>query len=196
MGIISRHPGAPFSSGETLDGTADLEVDINNIVTEVNGNLNDANISALSGDKITSGTIPRAALTNTANGNVQRANNTGAVTTSTSYIDLASITGITLTPASSADIIMLHLMVHMNVLYDTVFGFSIGGTEYDAGYIGTTGLQAAQTFWAMPAGSVSSLLCKPRAKRGTAGGDNGYNTGSPALDYNTLFMAWLIPATS
>lgn len=62
MGLISRHAGAPIARGETSSG-ADLETDIANAYTLVNGNIENANVAAaadLNGAKLGSGTMANA----------------------------------------------------------------------------------------------------------------------------------------
>lgn len=201
MGIITRHAGAPFANGETLSG-ADLEEDIGSIVAGVNGNLDDANISSLSGNKITDASIPTSALVDTptsATGGIQRANlaSTVALTSSTSYIDIPSLTGVTLTPAAATDTIMLELQLNLFGITDAYIGFSIAGTDYTAQYIGALAQFTTYNIsFAMVAGDVSAKVCKPRAKRASVGTDHTFLNGqsSVTVDYNAIFRAWLLPA--
>lgn len=65
MGIVERHDGAPFASGEILDGTADLEVDVSGIINDHNGNIGNENIrnaAGIDGSKLADGTLPGSKL--------------------------------------------------------------------------------------------------------------------------------------
>lgn len=66
MGLISRHPGAPFQDGEILSGP-DLEADIATVYDAVNGNIDTVNIkdNAITTAKILNGSVTQAKLDGT-----------------------------------------------------------------------------------------------------------------------------------
>jgi hypothetical protein len=66
MGLITRHPNAPFQDGETLSGP-DLEADISTVYAAVNGNIDTINIkdNAITTAKIANGSVTQAKLDGT-----------------------------------------------------------------------------------------------------------------------------------
>jgi len=185
MGTISRHAGAPFASGETLDGTADLEVDIAAIVSEVNGNLDNSNIVAgadISGAKLADATVPGAKLEGDAvttakmvaaavtKASVETSTSADSLTTSALFTDVPGLSSITVTPGSTSDQIVITFSCWLTVTGagQYAFAFSVGGTDTDNVayvYLTASGSQMVHAQWSVTATAASSTEIKVRHKR-------------------------------
>ena len=114
MTTVTRHAGAPYVNGETLQGP-DLETDISNIVSVVNGSIDNANIAtaaAIAGSKLADASIATAKIQDGAITGVKLAANvatnlqvTGVTTaqvniTGTSYADIGDSVSVAITSAS------------------------------------------------------------------------------------------------
>jgi len=188
MGLISRHPGAPYTAGEILQGGPDLEVDIGNLYNEFNGNITGANFSAtaaIGADKIADGTVTGVKLRNAAlttalmldAADVSTDATADALTTSATLVDVPSLSPITITPNSIDDIIMIEFMASYVASGSTGFlaqygwTMSIGGV--DLGLLAVSGrnlktLDSSSEYisltlhWAQKATSTSATVIQPR----------------------------------
>jgi len=128
MGTVTRHAGAPFANTETLDGT-DLETDIANLVSEVNGNLDNSNIVSgadINGSKVANATITAAKMVASTLTTAQfsaatipytyiETDSTGAVAdTAMSYVDVPNITAITATNLTIGDKLLFEFIFQIS----------------------------------------------------------------------------------
>ena len=214
MGTIARHPGAPYVRGEILDGTIDLEVDINNIVTEVNGNLDTSNLKSttanLTGSQLANNTIPTAKLQDNAvttakmaasavasYGLTQAASSSAlAGGTGSAWTNVEDLSAITITPGSALDLLVMQftgsiavttrLWVAFTVSLNGVdqFSFSSAGDDY-APYV-----QASWSY-SRVAGTTSPLTIRARYKNIT--GINFSCNWDTRIEINRTFSVMCIP---
>ena len=190
MGRVARHPGAPFVRGEILDGINDLEVDINNIVTEVNGNLDDTNIKAfavIAGSKIADGSIQTEKLTDNSVTTAKLVDDAVTVakmaetslssfavdtytpgsgvvaTVLTSYVDVPGLSSVAITPGAIGDLVILDFQ---GTIFSTtrtyLVTFSINGVDQaNLARFGSTG-STVHCSYAFAATSTAELTIKAR----------------------------------
>jgi hypothetical protein len=190
MGVIARHSGAPFSDGDILDGTDDLEADINAIVTEVNGSLDNANIASgaaidgsklantsISGDKLSLNTITVSKMAASAvpKHHVDTVSSYGNLETSNAtLVDWTGLSSASLTPGNSGDVILMDLTFHYDAAADDasnpiVVGWSVDGVDYDS-VIESTPVAAnnetvvSSTYAVTTPSSGSAITIKPRQR--------------------------------
>jgi len=139
MGTVIRHTNAPYVAGETLLA-ADLETDIDNILTQVNGGLDNGNIAAgagINGTKLASGEVTTTQLSTGAvpQGYVSSATDAANWTASTDAADVPNITAATMTAGSTNDFIFMDFICTARASSGTQdimsFGFSVNGTDYE-----------------------------------------------------------------
>jgi hypothetical protein len=210
MGYVSRHSGAPFANGEVLDGTADLEVDINAIVTEINGNLDNSNLAAgaaLDGSKLADASIPGAKLVDSTvtiakmaaeavpKHHVAAVASYGSLETSNAtLVDWTGLTEASLTPGSTSDMIMMDITFSYDAGADDasnaiVVGWSVDGAETDSVMAsqpdGDAGNVVVHSSFAVLApSSGSAIVIKPMQR---------YNgTGTQTVGY-VLFRCSILP---
>ena len=214
MGLISRHPDAPYEAGDVLQGGSDLEVDIGNLFNEFNGNITGDNFSstaAIGTTKIADGTIPgdkfKSGVFTTAMmaaaADVSTDVTADAMTTSTDLVDVPSIAAISITPTSAIDIIMVEFIATYSGRGAFAWTFSIGGT--DLGILAATPTKALSSGlgdyvtvtyqWAQVAGTASAVVIQPRYKLlGGAGTFATTLTGSPiGMEANKHLTVQLVP---
>lgn len=115
MGIIARHPDAPFVDGEVASA-APIEADFATIFAEVNGNLGTANLASLgvTTDKLAAAAVTQAKMTDGAASASEAQVETGAVgyPVSTSYGNVGSaVTHIVGSPARHVIVTASFLLV-------------------------------------------------------------------------------------
>ena len=156
MAIASRHSGYPYQNGETLSGT-DLETDISNIFTQVNGNLDNSNIAssaAISGTKLATASVTGsqlAAATVTLSNLADAAVSKYALTSKTStdsmlvggnvWTTIEGLTAISVTPGAIGDLIVLALTVSAGstgAMLLTSLRFDVNGTSTGSRSVGGT----------------------------------------------------------
>jgi exosome complex RNA-binding protein Csl4 len=138
MGTVTRHSGAPFANAETLDGT-DLETDISNLVSEVNGNLDNSNIASgadINGSKLANATVTAAKMVTSTLTTAQfsaasvpytyvETNSTGGTAdTNTAYVDVPNITAITATNLTSGDKLLFEFIFQLAGAGSPLFFFT------------------------------------------------------------------------
>ena len=128
MTILKRHPGAPYRPGEKLDGTADLEVDVNTFVVGYNSTTDNSNIAQdanLTGSQVKTFTNAKfedesvttdhiAALGQFATGIAE-----DVFTTSATFVDVPDVSNISVTPATSTDILVMTFQCYWTVTSGT-----------------------------------------------------------------------------
>jgi hypothetical protein len=214
MAQITREASAPIADGETASA-ADVENEFVKIFAQINGGLDNTNLAAAAGivgtkianTTITAGNIVSSTLTTTQMAasavtkmSISTADNNGAMTASTSLVDVPGISSITLTPGSTSDIVVCELQITWDssgsgsaATYD--FGFNIDdGTTNDV-VIGrkTDSETIPQTFrfkHVMTAVAASSTVYKARYKL-VSGATGDFDSGT--LEYNTLFSVMILP---
>lgn len=125
MTTANRHVDAPYQDGETLEA-ADLELDIANVYTVVNGNIDNSNIAAaadIAGSKLLDGGVTAAKITTSTltltqmnaaavpKAYVSTSSAAAVFGVSTAWVDVNSITAATLTAGQSGDYIFVDCMV-------------------------------------------------------------------------------------
>lgn len=211
MGTITREATAPIADGETASGT-EVEAEFNKIFTEFNGNIEDVNVAAaaaISGSKLADASIANAKMVGSTlttasmnasavtKGNLQSASDLQVVTTSTTLVDVPSMTGITLTPGSTSDMIVLDFMatVRRTATPGTlglIWGFNVNGSDVDdiARYSWTDSeYHVVNVSYMVAAGGTSAQSFRPRYKR--AGGST--IAGEFTVDQLRLFRAVILP---
>jgi len=216
MGIIKRHSNAPYASGETIDGTVDLEADVNAFVTEFNGNIEDVNIKstganippasvgtgAITSDKLLPSSVTTRALASVAGFTSE--DTTDLLTTSGTLVDMPSISSITTTPAADTDIIIATFSCTIYDLSATefnsyVFTFSVDGTDLDAlfvAHIDTETKVVPVTYtWSQAAGAGTAgnpIAVVPRylKRQGTDG--HGFLGSAPTNIINKIFSVYRV----
>lgn len=216
MGTVSRHAGAPYADGETLAG-ADLETDIANIVSEINGNLDNSNIVAgadisgakiaddsMDGSKLIDATVTKAKI---ATGGLTQcsvaiaAEATTAMTNATTLQDVPSVTAATMTPSAVGDMIELDFTTTVKAANTTRLGyyftFSVDGTDQDDLIFCVARADADDNeihvpihlSWAGTATATTAMVFKPRYR--FAGG--AYATAAWSTSASSVFRARIIP---
>jgi hypothetical protein len=224
MGLIVRESTAPIVDGETASGT-EVEAEVNKIVTELNGKLENVNIrsdAAIAGSKLAVNSVPGAQMQADAittakmaaaavpKAYVETSTTTEAFTTSATFVDIPDISGATLTPGSTSDIIMCDLTFtaaadgEAQSTYS--FGFNINGQA--AGDVVACGVWTNQwengdfnTFhiaWAVTAPAASSMVIKPQYRlESGVGSDTSFSVTetSPAftIDQSKNFRVLIVP---
>lgn len=217
MGTVSRHSNYPYQDGETLSG-ADLETDINNIVTEINGNLDNSNIDSsadISGSKLADNSVTNAKLQNSTvttakisssavvQAYVSTATGTETATTSTALADVTGVTDATLTIGSTDDIIKCTMYMTLTpatvgATSQMVLGFAVNGTDTNDVAIsesfGTTTPYDADftvsAVWAQTAPATGAIVIKPRYRRYSAGNVPSFSSN---ITTNRVFTVEVIP---
>ena len=218
MGTVARHSGAPYVRGEILDGTNDLEVDIGNIVTEVNGNLDNSNLDAsanIAGTKLADNTIPTAKYQDdsvTVAKIADAAMSSYGLTTATGatslvggadaiFHDVEGLTTLTITPGSVNDLLVFDftgvikqdasdaVQINWTVSINGVDEPSFAFSSADVGAVSTSNIAVAWSYF-KAAGTTSPLSIKARYKRG--GGSFSTVWGSQ-VDVNRMFCVRSIP---
>lgn len=182
MGFISRHPDAPYVTGEVLDGNMDIEPDISNLFNEFNGMLDNQNVSAaaaiagtkfldasVSGSKFSKATITTAKITSSAEDSTDATGDT--MTTSVTLVDVPSVPSISITPNAITDVIVIEFMATYDAsafsLGVFAWTFSIGGTDLGllavSGPTDLAGFASVTMQWVQFAPSAGTALeIKPR----------------------------------
>ena len=205
MGTVARHSGAPYVRGEILDGTNDLEVDINNIVTAVNGGLDNSNITAaanIAGTKLANNTIPTAkyqddsvtvakmAATAVPSFALSTGSTTGAnlsVPTS-SYISVPGISSVSVTPGTVGDLVTIDFTgtVETSDASSPIFTFAarINGADTVIGLVhagSTASPNTVHCMWAFAATSTSPVTVEIMYKSDEASRDASWPNTYPRV---------------
>lgn len=208
MGLISRHSNAPFSDGETLSGT-ELEQDFATAFDEFNGNITNINIkssAAISGTKLANTSITdskilsdtlttsKMAASAVTKHHVSINASYGNITISqASLIDWTSITGATLTPGSTSDMIMMDLTFHYDAASsdasnDLVVGWRVDSTDYDNIVLSTptsgNNEVVVHSSYSVVAPGTSSIVIKPRHR---------YNGTETLAVGHVIFRCFILP---
>ena len=216
MGTVTRHPGYPYANGELLDGTNDLEVDFNNIVTEINGNLDNTNIASdanIVGTKLKDDTVPTGKMQDDAITTAKMATAavssyglttaTGATNLDASsdivFHDIEGLSALTITPGSSSDLLVMQFTGAVKNANNLALAFtvSINGSDEDSfalayeneGATTTYNVPVTWTFFKV-AGTTSALSIKARYRR--TGSSFTTDWGS-VIDTNRTFCVRSIP---
>ena len=217
MGTIAREASAPIADGETASG-AELELEFDKIFTVINGNIENANIKAAAGivgTKLANNTIAAAQITGStittaelavaavAKADVKTDATVEAMTTSTSYVDVPSISSITVTPGSTSDIIWIDFVCHV---YQTgasgaagwVYALSVDGVDTAGLAVSRTNSQNAQATvtlsYAVAAGGTSAQVIKPRYKTHLTGVTSSFGVaGGAGTEIVKILRVQVIP---
>lgn len=206
MGQATRHVGAPYQAGETLTAS-NLETDIANVYSQVNGSLDDTNVKSganLSGAKLADATVTKAKLAQEAvplcfSSVVAQTGTT--MTNATTFQDVPGVTAATLTPRAAGDMIELDFICTVQAT-DTFgtshyFGFSVGGVDQTpVVYVlipemTNTNVQQSvpvTAIWSATATAPTAIVLKPRYKSTAAGRRGIFPSG-----VNMVFRARVIP---
>jgi len=222
MGLINRESTAPIKAGELTSGT-EVENEFNKIFTLIGltsgseGNIDDSNIkgpidaaklnnTAVTTAKIKDGDIPGSKINNgiittsefvatsLMQANVDTTTTADAFTTSSSFVDIPSVTAWTVTPGEG-NYIQLDYTFGVTATGGAdrfyLFGFSVDGSN--------TGVRAKWDIsstltpngfhfsWSTVVTSSGSIVCKPIYAQNTSSG------GSIAFTLTRVFRGIVIP---
>ena len=184
MGLISRQGTAPIESGDLADA-AEIEAEFDTLFSEINGNLNDANIVSganISGTKLADNTVTNAKLADSTITTAKIASetilqgdlaqtalsriffvtdNTSYNITEGAYEDVDGLTA-TATSIAASDWVCVDAVMHINNsgTAQSLMTVSIDGTDQtDAAAVMTIGASARQVYsWTFQATATSHVL--------------------------------------
>ena len=205
MGTVTRHAGAPFANTETLDGT-DLETDIANLVSEVNGNLDNSNIASgadINGSKVANATITAAKMVASTLTTAQFSAATipytyietdstgGTADTNTAYVDVPNITAITATNLTIGDKLVLEFSFQITGAGAPLFFFTfdVDGSNVTEPLIRYNVLATnnpVTMIWTHTATATSHTI-KPTVSNSTGAAAQSYSTSAPMVLRVTSF---------
>lgn len=212
MGFITREGTAPIEDGDDCLGS-EVEAELAKIFAEVNGGLDTSNLAAAAGilgtqladdtvtnSKITTSTITTAQMAASAvpKHGSETADNSGSLTTSSSLTNVDGLSGVTLTPGSTDDVILLSLTVSIvhSGSSEYHFGFNISDGTGDVTVGVASSLNSGDQTWTfqhvMNPLTTSSTVFTARYLK-YSGGTGTWLSGV-GLDYNTLFQVWINPS--
>lgn len=191
MGLIVRQAGDPIEDGDSRDAS-EVEAELVTIHTEINGLLDNANLSAsaeLSGSKFLNGSITatqiaadtvttsKIAQSAVMQGQVETATDSSGVsfTTSTSNVDVPGFSGVTVTPGSNSDALFIDFTASVSLAASNtatyMFAISVGGSDTDCqevGFVTTASRNNPQvlhvSYMVVPA-TTAALVVKPRYRQ-------------------------------
>lgn len=223
MTVYARQGTAPIQDGDTLDAS-EVEAEFEAIRVVLTGGIDSDNISPTAGilgsqlanstvteSKITGSTITTASLATSATikayvdsqdgGNVVVDTALAAYPT---WVDIPILTGTTLTPGATGDMILMDCTITINNTnrwYD--LGFSVGGTDtgtiatvsYPIGnvpsYSAYAGVVTHHYSWMEAAASTTPVAVAPRIR--SSAGDVGVGSPTYPTGYLAVFRAFIMP---